>query len=291
MGRPEKPAHIRRPHRLAIAAAAPTLFGLAAALSLSAQAAPAGAATAPATAHHAVAAVHTDSSSALMSVARNAAAQNAAAHLAHEARVAKSALPTRYTVRSGDSLAAISQRFYHNPDAWPVLYWANHHQIHWANEIETGQVLNVPVKPARIPNPPALLGPPAAPAPAPVQASAASVQTAPVQTAPVQSYAPIQAAPVQTAPVQAAPQAAAAATYSGSGSFQSCVIARESGGSSQVMNSSGHYGLYQFSASTWAAYGGSSSSFGSASVAEQNQVFNNAIAAGGQSNWSAYDGC
>ena len=223
-----------------------------------------------------------------MSVARIAAAQNAAAHLAHEARVAKSALPTRYTVRSGDSLAAISQRFYHNPDAWPVLYWANHHQIHWANEIKIGQVLNVPVKPGgQIPNPPALLGPPAAPAPAPVQASAASVQTAPVQTAPVQSYAPIQAAPVQTAPVQAA----AAATYSDSGSFQSCVIARESGGNSQVMNSSGHYGLYQFSASTWAAYGGSSSSFGSASVAEQNQVFNNAIAAGGQSNWSAYDGC
>ena len=284
MGRPEKPAHIRRPHRLAIAAAAPTLFGLAAALSLSAQAAPAGAATAPATAHHAVAAVHTDSSSALMSVARNAAAQNAAAHLAHEARVAKSALPTRYTVRSGDSLAAISQRFYHNPDAWPLLYWANHQQIHWANEIETGQVLNVPVKPARIPNPPALLGPPAAPAPAPVQASAASVQTAPVQTAPVQT------APVQSY-VQAAPKAAAAATYSGSGSFQSCVIARESGGNSQVMNSSGHYGLYQFSASTWAAYGGSPSSFGNASAAQQNQVFNNAIAAGGQSNWSAYDGC
>ena len=231
-----------------------------------------------------MAAVHTDSSSArLMSVARNAAAHEA--HVAHEA---KSALPTRYTVRSGDSLAAISQRFYHNPDAWPVLYWANHHQIHWANEIKTGQVLNVPVKPARTPSAPALLGPSAAPAPAPapVQASAA-----PVQTARVQSYAPIQAAPVQTAPVQAAPQAAAAATYSGSGSFQSCVIARESGGGSQVMNSSGHYGLYQFSASTWAAYGGSPSSFGNASVAEQNQVFNNAIAAGGQSNWSAYDGC
>ena len=75
------------------------------------------------------------------------------------------------------------------------------------------------------------------------------------------------------------PEAAAAATYSGSGSFQSCVIARESGGNSQVMNSSGHYGLYQFSASTWAAYGGSPSSFGNASVAQQNQVFNNAIAA------------
>ena len=164
MGRPGKPAHIRRPHRLAIAAA-PTLFGLAAALSLSAQAAPAGAATAPATAHHAVAAVHTDSSSArLMSVARNAAAHEAhLAHVAHVAHVAKSALPTRYTVRSGDSLAAISQRFYRNPDAWPVLYWANHHQIHWANEIEIGQVLNVPVKPARTPQSACASGPPRPP--------------------------------------------------------------------------------------------------------------------------------
>ena len=47
------------------------------------------------------------------------------------------------------------------------------------------------------------------------------------------------------------------------------------------MNSSGHYGLYQFSSSTWSAYGGNPADFGNASVAEQNQVFNNAIAAGG----------
>ena len=78
--------------------------------------------------------------------------------------------------------------------------------------------------------------------------------------------------------------------YSYSG-FQQCVISRESGGNSQVMNSSGHYGLYQFSASTWEAYGGSSADFGHASVAEQNRVFGNAMAQGGQSNWSPYDGC
>ena len=56
------------------------------------------------------------------------------------------------------------------------------------------------------------------------------------------------------------------------------------------MNSSGHYGLYQFSEGTWEAYGGSRQ-LGNASVAEQNQVFANALAQGGQSNWSAYDGC
>jgi len=98
-----------------------------------------------------------------------------------------------------------------------------------------------------------------------------------------------------SAPAYAPAQATApAATYSGGstgGSFGQCVIARESGGNSQVMNSSGHYGLYQFSESTWVAYGGSASSFGNASVAEQNQVFASALAQGGQSNWSAYDGC
>ena len=53
--------------------------------------------------------------------------------------------------------------------------------------------------------------------------------------------------------------AVSAGSYTGGtpgGSFGQCVVARESGGQSQVMNATGHYGLYQFSASTWAAYGG-----------------------------------
>jgi hypothetical protein len=95
----------------------------------------------------------------------------------------------------------------------------------------------------------------------------------------------------QAAPVHAAAASASSSGAYPGGSFGACVVARESGGNSQVMNSSGHYGLYQFSASTWAAYGGSPGSFGHASVAEQNQVFSNALAQGGQSNWSPYDGC
>ena len=78
------------------------------------------------------------------------------------------------------------------------------------------------------------------------------------------------------------------ASYSG---FQACVISRESGGNSQVMNSTGHYGLYQFSPSTWAAAGGNPNDFGHASVAEQNQVFAQAYAAFGTSPWAPYDGC
>jgi LysM repeat protein len=241
---------------------------------------------AQAPAHHAVATAAAQRSGAtvaqLLSVTRPTAKRSAA-------------LPAKYTVKSGDTLSAIAGRIYKNPDFWPVLYWANHSQIRYANEIQVGQVLTVPVKPAKIPSPPSVLGP--APALAPVTAStpaaAYSETSAPAYTA---QAAPAQATSAQATSAQAmsalATSAQAASTYTGSsGSFQACVIARESGGNSQVMNSSGHYGLYQFSASTWAAYGGNPADFGHASVAEQNQVFNNAIAAGGQSNWSAYDGC
>ena len=90
----------------------------------------------------------------------------------------------------------------------------------------------------------------------------------------------------------AAAPAPAVSGYSTGGAFQQCVIRRESGGQSQVMNASGHYGLYQFSAATWAAYGGNPASFGHASVAQQNQVFANAMATpGGANNWGPYDGC
>ena len=42
----------------------------------------------------------------------------------------------------------------------------------------------------------------------------------------------------------------------------------------------------------WLAYGGSASTFGHASVAEQNAVFANAMATPrGRNNWSPYDGC
>jgi LysM repeat protein len=186
---------------------------------------------------------------------------------------AASAQAVTYTVRPGDSLSTIAGRVYHNSNAWPVLYWANRSQIRWANNITVGQVLKVPAKPAKIPSAPGLLGPGA---PVPTLASAAP--------------APAEATAVTPAYASAAP----AASYSGGtpgGSFGQCVVASESGGNSQVMNSSGHYGLYQFSEGTWVAYGGSAASFGNASVAQQNQVFANALAQGGQSNWSAYDGC
>lgn len=83
----------------------------------------------------------------------------------------------------------------------------------------------------------------------------------------------------------------ASTRYTGGSGFQQCVITRESGGNSQVMNGSGHYGLYQFDAGTWASGGGNPADFGHASVAEQNQVFNSVYAARGSSPWAPSDGC
>jgi hypothetical protein len=83
----------------------------------------------------------------------------------------------------------------------------------------------------------------------------------------------------------------ASGTFHGSGGMQQCIISRESGGDSQVTNASGHYGLYQFSYSTWVGHGGSPSAFGHASVGEQNAVYNSTVAADGYSDWAPYDGC
>jgi LysM repeat protein len=250
--------HARK--RLPIIAAAPTVVGVAAAFCMSAS--PAGAATThTADVNHSAATAGSVSLPKLLADVRTAAAQG-------QAKPASTTAARTYTVKPGDSLSKIAKQVYNESAAWPVLYYANRHQIKSANEISIGQKLKVPAKPAKIPAAPAVA------APAPVS----HVSTA--------SPAPAQ---VTTESHPAASQPAA--SYSGSGSFQSCVISRESGGNSQVMNGSGHYGLYQFSESTWEEYGGSASSFGNASVSEQNQVFNNAIAQGGQSNWSAYDGC
>jgi LysM repeat protein len=267
------------------AATAPAVLGVAAAFAVAyAPAASASAAQTPA--QHPAAAVATAHSAAqLTSVSRPATVVKTAAAVHKSAAKHSSAAPAKYTVKSGDTLSSIAKRVYQDPDFWPALYWANHSQIRYANVIQVGQVLTVPAKPAHVPAPPSTLSPAPAPAPAPVTRTTTS-DTAPAESAPVQS-APVEAAPVQ----QAAPVRDTSVSTAGDSSFQQCVIARESGGNSQVMNSSGHYGLYQFSASTWAAYGGNPADFGHASAAEQNQVFNNAIAAGGQSNWSAYDGC
>ena len=181
------------------------------------------------------------------------------------------------TVRSGDTLSSISQREYGTTASWPALWWANRKAVSNPSVIQAGERLQVPashrVKPwlthaalAAIPS--------AVPAPAPVAAQAAPVSTG---TGMVTSTAPVQQA---------------TASYSGaSGSFQSCVIQRESGGNASAVNaSSGAGGLYGFLPSTWQSLGHSGLPE-NASVAEQNAAFAQEYAQSGGSAWSAYDGC
>ena len=262
MGCHRKPSRFRVARRLpAVAVAAPALAGLAVAVCVSPQA------LAATSDPQAAAPVTPTLTSALAIPQAGLIPADLLSAIRQSERHAGSSAPSaEYTVRAGDSLSAIAGRFYHQTSAWPVLYYANRGQVRSADVLVAGQVLTIPAKPAHIPAAPAASDPAASSRAA--SAGSASSTSAAAQT----TVAP------------------ASSGYPG-GSFGECVVARESGGNSQVMNGSGHYGLYQFSASTWAAYGGNPADFGHASTAEQNQVFATALARGGQSNWSAYDGC
>jgi LysM repeat protein len=52
-----------------------------------------------------------------------------------------------YTVRRGDTLSSIAQRFYGSPDDWAWLYQANRSVLASPNVIYPGQVLSVPYEP------------------------------------------------------------------------------------------------------------------------------------------------
>jgi LysM repeat protein len=179
--------------------------------------------------------------------------------------------PAHLIVRHGDSLSAIATRYHIQ---WPGLYEANKAVIGGnPSLLRTGEHLRIPsaARAARL----------------------ATRYQPPVVSEPVVSDTAVGEATDETATGGYEPQAAAPGTSYAApdGSFQECVIDAESGGDSQVMNSSGHYGLYQFSYSSWVAAGGDPADFGNASVAEQNQVFDTAYARDGTSPWAPYDGC
>ena len=93
----------------------------------------------------------------------------------------------------------------------------------------------------------------------------------------------------------APPPPSAAAPVEGSGdpahsALGVCIRNAEEGGSYAWGPGNGG-GAYQFVLSTWEAYGGAASEFGVAGPAYQDQIFDNAVNAGGASNWTAYDGC
>jgi nucleoid-associated protein YgaU len=189
-------------------------------------------------------------------------------------------------VKPGDTLSSISQRELGKAADWPALWWANRHQVRNPSLIQVGQQLTLPARPAvtaaitqaalaAIPAPPPAPAPVAAPAAPAAQPVADSVTS----TAPAAAPAAAPAQPVTT-------------SYSGaSGSFQSCVIARESGGNPAAVNPvSGAGGLYQFLPSTWQALGFSGLPQ-NAPVSVQNAAFAKEYAQSGGGAWSAYDGC
>jgi hypothetical protein len=162
------------------------------------------------------------------------------------------------TVRSGQYLSKIAQEDCGDPADWTGIFAANREKISNPDRIYPGEQLKLNCHRAPVP----------------------AITTTTTVTARPQ-YRSHYVPPVTSEVIGTA----------GMGGFQSCVIARESGGRTQVMNSSGHYGLYQFSSSTWAAPGGNPSDFGRASASEQTQVFWNTVHADGTSDWAPYDGC
>ena len=103
------------------------------------------------------------------------------------------------------------------------------------------------------------------------------------------------AAPPSPSPTPAPTATAAPPPSSGGGdaahsALGDCIRNAEEGGSYAWGPGNGG-GAYQFVLGTWENYGGAASEYGVAGAAYQDQIFDNAIAAGGASNWTAYDGC
>jgi len=100
----------------------------------------------------------------------------------------------------------------------------------------------------------------------------------------------------QQAAAQPSPAPSAASPPSGGGGDAAssplgiCIRNAEEGGSYAWGPGNGG-GAYQFLLGTWEKYGGAASEYGVAGPAYQDQIFDNAIAAGGASNWTSYDGC
>jgi hypothetical protein len=179
---------------------------------------------------------------------------------------------TTYTVREGDTLSSVAAHLPGGKRSWPLLWWRNR-AIRNPDMLRPGQVLTLPGPADTMTAPMVAAALAALPKPAPPPVRLAS-DTTPVQ------------------PAAAAPAAAPAQVSArGMSSFEQCVISAESGGNPDIWNASGHWGLYQFSSSTWYAAGAAPGTFGNASAAYQEQVFAMAYAKWGTSPWAPSDGC
>jgi hypothetical protein len=76
----------------------------------------------------------------LDSVSTRAVTVASASTARHAAKVKSS----HYTVRSGDTLSTIAERFYHQPSGWGYIYHENENKISNPNMIYEGETLDIP---------------------------------------------------------------------------------------------------------------------------------------------------
>jgi hypothetical protein len=179
-------------------------------------------------------------------------------------------------VQRGDSLSAISLHEYGTAAEWPALWWANRRQVPDPSMIVPGEWLIVPSGPR---------------ASQWLVREAQVADAAPRHARPVAVARPASGAPVSDGASVTDTVAPAAVRRAAPGSFQSCVIQRESSGNPRAVNpSSGAGGLYGFLPSTWHGLGFPGLPE-NAPVAEQNDAFAKEYAQSGTSAWAPYDSC
>ena len=198
------------------------------------------------------------------------AAKAAAPHIVMR-RVHHAGHRSAYTVVSGDTLSRISARFCGTPADYLSLAGAS--GITNPNLIYPGQKIKLRCH--------------AAPAQVPVSTSGGAHRSS-------ASAAEDRSPGRHARPGRHAHPASSFGT-AGMSAFESCVIARESGGNPNAVNpASGAGGLYQFLPSTWASLGFAWAYPGGAQTAPvnvQRAAFAKLYAEAGTSPWAPYDGC
>jgi LysM repeat protein len=179
----------------------------------------------------------------------------------------RSYIPASYTVRSGDSLASIAAARLGSASDWPTLWWANHNKISNPNIIEVGQELTEPE----------------------VAAPSASLVHRALNAIP-RAVTRLVSFGRKSKPVSVPVPMGGSASGIPGGALGYCIKTHEEG-LSWAWGPGDGGGGYQFHEATWVEFGGAPSEYGVADAAYQNSVFAHALAAGGASNWTLYDGC
>jgi LysM domain/Transglycosylase-like domain len=195
------------------------------------------------------------------------------------------ALASTHTVQPGDTLSGIAA----SAGVSLTNVEAANHWIKNPSLIYVGQVVHVPDGRSGItPAAPTYYQAPAASStpPAGSDTSAAASGTSSVSSGTSSESSGTSSESSGTSSASTSAPAASTSGGSAPSSFQQCVSWRESG-NNPTASSSGLYGILP---STWASLGYSGTA-GSASVAQQNQAFQQLYAQDGTSPWAPYDGC